>query len=63
VLHHQLISVVHGEAFQVDFLPLMKNFSHAHQVLIILTTLTLAKDLLLMEESLQKEQEEKGEKE
>jgi hypothetical protein len=32
-------------------------------VLITLTTLTLAKDLLLMEESLQKEQEEKGEKE
>jgi hypothetical protein len=41
----------------------MKNFSHAHQVLMTLTTLTLAKDLLLMEESLRKEQEEKREKE
>jgi hypothetical protein len=41
----------------------MRNFSRAHQVLITLTTLTLAKDLLLMEESLRKEQEEKGEKE
>jgi hypothetical protein len=38
----------------------MKDLCHAHQMQMALATLTVAKELLLMEESLWKEQEQKG---
>jgi hypothetical protein len=38
----------------------MKDLCHAHQMQTALATLTVAKELLLMEESLWKEQEQQG---